>query len=242
MIGKNAFIVGATRGIGRSVALRLAQEGTNLGICSRNREDLEQLKNSIVGTGVRCEAYALDALDYTSMENAMLSAERDLGPISIFYNGVGVAPNGSIETLTFEEISKTIDINVKGIIYGTKISIPFLRRAGGGHIINVSSIAGYRGLGTAPDYNGVYPATKFAVNGFDESMEKYLAKDGIHVTTLMPGSTATSLWDNKPLPFPKEEMIPPNYLAELVVLILKAPKQVIFKQARLVSKNEIDLF
>lgn len=241
--GRTAFLMGASRGIGRSVALRLAKEGMQLGLAARKQADLDLIAAEIASIGGRCLTFAFDVLETEQLERAMQATEEAFGPISVFYNGVGVAPNGSIESLTYEEISRTIDINVKGIIFGTKVAIPFLKRSGGGNILNVSSLAATRGLGTPPDYNGVYPATKWAVNGFDDSMEKYLvSRYNIHVTTLMPGSTATSLWDNKPLPFEKEQMIPPDYIADVVATVLQAPDSVVFKQVRLAAAVEIDLF
>ena len=240
--GRVAFIMGASRGMGRAISLRLAGAGALIAAAARNADQLDSLKSEIEAAGGRCRVFVLDVLDYEGLDAALRETEKVLGNITIFYNGVGIAPAGSIESLSIEQINHVLDINIKGMIYGTKTAIPYLKKNGGGNIVNVSSMAATRGLGTAPDYNGIYTATKWALNGFDECMEKYLVNDNIRVSTLCPGSTYTSLWENVPLPFPAEEMIPVEYVAEVVEMILRAPDSVVFKQARFCAAVEINNF
>jgi short-subunit dehydrogenase len=90
--------------------------------------------------------------------------------------------------------------------------------------------------------NGIHILTKFAVNGFSECMEKYLLKCKIHVTTLCPGSTATSWWDRWTHPFGREAVMPPDCIADIVELILNTPDNVLFRQLRVLPDAEVDIF
>ena len=239
--GRIAFLMGASRGMGRAISLRLAAAGVRIAAAADEMGDLLILQKDIKSLGGECIVYELDVLDCKSLEEAFKDTENKLGNINIFYNGVGIVPVGTIESLSIEQINRVLDINIKGMIYGTRTVIPYLRKNGGGNIINVSSMAATRGLGTPPDYNGVYTATKWAINGFDECMEKYLVSDNIRVSTLCPGSTDTSIWKGD-TPFPREQMIPAEYIAEIVEMILCAPDSVVFKQVRLAAAVEINNF
>lgn len=241
--GRVAFLLGATRGMGKMIALRLVKCGVKVGIAARKQSDLDAIKKQIENMGGECLVFQSDILDEKKIEESLSQTEKLFGNISIFYNGVGIAPEGTIESLSFETIDKVLDVNIKGIIHSTKIAIPYLKKSDSSNIINVSSMAATRGLGTYPDYNGVYAATKWAINGFDECMEKYLVTNyNIHTSTLCPGTTDTSLWDDKPLPFPREDMIPVDYIADVVETILRAPDSVVFKQVRLAATVEINNF
>ena len=239
--GKAALITGATRGIGRSAAVRLAGLGVNIIALARKEEELADLKKEITALGAECLTYVVDVADYRVFEQAARSAHEKLGRIDILLSCAGTGVAVPFEELTLEDIDTTIDVNLKGVIYGTKIVVP-LMAATGGNIINISSMSATRGIPDPVNNNGIYTSTKFGVNGFSECMEKYLQKYKIHVTTLCPGSTATSWWDRWTHSFGREDMIPPDYLADVVELILNAPQNVLFKKLLVLPDAEVDNF
>jgi len=239
--GKSAVITGATRGIGKAVGLRLAKMGINISAIARKQEELEAVKKEITALGVECRTFTADVSDYESFGSAIKQTHDTFGRIDILLNNAGTGVACPFEELTLEDIDQTIDVNLKGVIYGTKHVVPFMA-ATGGNIINISSMSATRGIPDPVNNNGIYTSTKFAVNGFSECMEKYLLKYHIHVTTLCPGSTATSWWERWTHSFGPDKMIPPDYIADIVELILQTPDNVLFKQLRVLPDAEVDNF
>ena len=115
-------------------------------------------------------------------------------------------------------------------------------QCGGGNILNISSMSAIRGIPDPVNNNGIYTATKFAINGFTECMQKYLLKYGIRVTALCPGSTATSWWTRWTHSFGTDAMLPVETLADIAELIVTSPEKVLFKQLQVLPTVEIDNF
>jgi hypothetical protein len=162
-----------------------------------------------------------------------------------FYVGLGTgfhtyfAPS-SIGTLWVGYVP--IDVNLKGTIYATRQAVPFMDKNGGGNILNVSSMSAIRGIPDPVNCNGIYTATKFAINGFTECMQKYLLKYNIRVTALCPGSTDTSWWERWTHSFGTDAMLPVDTLADMAEMIVTAPEKVLFKQMQVLPTVEIDNF
>jgi len=239
--GKAAVITGATRGIGKAVSLRLAGLGVHICAIARKQDELDELRKGIEAFGVQCVTCIANVSDFAALGEAMQQAYDRFHRIDILLNNAGTGVACPFEELTLEDIDETIDVNLKGVIYGTKLALPFMAKTGG-NIINVSSMSATRGIPDPVNNNGIYTATKFGVNGFSECMEKYLLKYNIHVTTFCPGSTATSWWERWTHSFGRDRMIPTEYIADIVELILNCPDHVLFKQLRILPDAEADNF
>lgn len=184
---KTALITGATSGIGRATAKRLAQEGFQLVICGRRQERLDELQQEL---GALTEVYSLnfDVRDKEGVFKAVESIPASFAKIEVLINNAGNAHGlDPIENGSFEDWDAMIDINVKGLLYVSKVIIPKMIAQKSGHIINIGSTAAKE---VYPNGN-VYCASKHAVDALNQGMRIDLNKYGIRVGGIHPGMVAT---------------------------------------------------
>lgn len=189
--GKASFVTGGGRGIGRGIALALAREGADVAVADINSGDAEAVAAAVREFGRNAIAVTVDvtrAADVAAMVQATVKA---FGKLDIAVNCAGVVGVGPVETLAEAEWDRVMGVNAKGVFFCCKAAIPALKRAGGGAIINVASIAGKRGSANLAHYC----ASKFAVIGLTSSLAKELAKDRITVNAICPGIVRTYMWD-----------------------------------------------
>ena len=181
---KQALITGATSGIGRATALRLAGAGYDIIATGRRAERLAELKAGIEAAGGCCTTLAFDV---RSEEEVRRNLEP-LAHIDLLVNNAGLAAGlEHIDRGDTRDWDAMIDTNVKGLLYVTRVIAPKMVAAGGGHIVNIGSIAG-----TEPYENGaVYCASKHAVHAISQSMRADLLAAGIRVTEIRPGMVET---------------------------------------------------
>jgi 3-oxoacyl-[acyl-carrier protein] reductase len=239
---KAGVVIGGTRGIGQAIALRMASLGMNLTILARKQEGLDATCQKIEAQGVKFLGIRADITDYAALGKAFAKTWEAFGRFDLLVNSAGTGVMTPFEDLTRDDIDDTIDINLKGTIYSVRQSVPFFERSGGGNILNISSMSAIRGIPDPVNCNGIYTATKFAINGFTECMQKYLLKYNVRVTALCPGSTATSWWTRWTHSFGTDAMLPPDTLADIAEMIVTAPEKVLFKQLQVLPTVEIDNF
>lgn len=182
---RRILVTGATSGIGRATALRLAKPETELIITGRRKERLEELAEEILKRGAECRILHFDVRDANACEQ-MLSA---LGRVDVLVNNAGLAAGlEHIDQGSLEDWDAMIDTNVKGLLYVTRLVSREMVQAGlGGHIINIGSIAG-----TEPYENGaVYCASKHAVHAISQAMRADLLSAGVKVSEIRPGMVQT---------------------------------------------------
>jgi 3-oxoacyl-[acyl-carrier protein] reductase len=182
--GKVAIVTGASRGIGRSIALGLAAEGCRLALCARGAERLEQTAGEVRGAGA-AEVLALpvDATDGPALESFVKAVGDHFGKIDILVNNVGGGgKDGFVET-TDEDWAGALDLTLWPAIRASRLVVPWMERQGSGAIVMISSIFG-REWGGRPAYNVV----KAAENALAKSMARQLAPTGIRVNAVAPGS------------------------------------------------------
>jgi len=233
--GKTGFIIGGTRGIGNAIAMRMAGLGMNLTVIARKEDELAAMKAQVESLGVSFLGIQASNTDFDAIAAAY-------GRLDLLVNAAGTGVMTPFEELTKSDVDTTIDVNLKGTIYAVKLSVPYFEKTGGGNILNISSMSAIRGIPDPVNNNGIYTATKFAINGFTECMQKYLLKYGIRVTALCPGSTATSWWTRWTHSFGTDAMLPVDTLADIVELIVMSPEKVLFKQLQVLPTVEIDNF
>ena len=215
-------ITGASSGVGRATALRFASEGYSVCVLARSENKLDELAREVPG---KIFPYPTDVSDSKSVERTFAKILEDHGKIDVLVNNAGVTTGG--RPVDFAMIDRIIDTNLKGTLYCTFAALPSMRENGGGHIINVASVAGMYIAAKGSD--GLYAASKHGVVAFSESIGRMVRRDGILVTVLCPGGIDTPLWDDHPYPYDKGEMIRPEEVADLIAYILAQPKRTLFK-------------
>jgi NADP-dependent 3-hydroxy acid dehydrogenase YdfG len=176
-------ITGASSGIGAATARLLSAQGHPLLLLARRLEKLEEF--ALPDTLCR----KVDVTDRDAVENAVREAEERFGPTDAIVNNAGVMLLGRIGDQPVEEWDRMIDLNVKGVLYGTRAVLPGMLARGRGTVINVSSIAGRK---TFPDH-AAYVATKFAVHALSENLREEVAATSVRVVTIAPGAVETEL-------------------------------------------------
>jgi len=186
---KIALITGATSGIGKAVALKLAQKNFNLIITGRRKDLLEELKKEL-GIKYKCDVLSLnfDVRDKEMVEEMLDSIPDSWRGIDVLINNAGLAVGlNPIQTGEIEDWEQMVDTNVKGLLYVTRKIVPMMIKNGSGHIINISSIAGKE----VYENGNVYCATKHAVDALTKGMRIDLVKHRIKVTSIAPGMVDT---------------------------------------------------
>ncbi|MCG7378709.1 3-ketoacyl-ACP reductase [Paenibacillus sp. ACRSA] len=232
--GKVALITGAGRGIGRTIAISLAQEGVHVGLVGRSLENLRNVAEELKSYNVNVAVASADVSDMDAITTAVDSIRSELGDIDILVNNAGIGKFGGFMELTPEEWTNIIDVNVKGVYYTTRAVLPEMMERNTGDIINVASTAGLRG---AP-LTSAYTASKAAVIGLSESLMLEVRKKNIRVTTLTPSTVATDLAiESKLTDGNPEKVMQPEDLGELIVAQLKLSQRILLKEAVLWSTN-----
>jgi short-subunit dehydrogenase len=187
MASRVIAITGASAGIGRATALRLARDGASIAICARRRDRLDAVGAEIERAGGRAFPFAADVTSDVDMNLFVSNTVERFGRLDVMMCNAGFGIYGAIDEIAPEQMKKLMDINYFGTYYAARAALPVFRRQQRGHIIIVSSIAGKRGV----PYMGAYSATKFAQVGMAECLRSELYGSDIHVSVLCPISTPT---------------------------------------------------
>ena len=188
---KVALITGAAQGIGRGIALRLAQEGIHLALVDLSADKLKKVQAEVKALGVKTIIFNADISQLEQITQAIDYAEQQLGGFDIMINNAGIAQVQAISDVSPEEFRKITDINVGGVLWGIQAAAKkFIERKQKGKIINAASIAGHDGFALL----GVYSATKFAVRALTQAAAKEYASHGITVNAYCPGIVGTDMW------------------------------------------------
>lgn len=183
LAGKVAMVSGASRGIGKAIALGLAAEGCRLSVCARGREALEQTAEAIRGRGGRVLTIALDVSNESQTKGWVEATRREYGAIDILVNNVGGSrPGGNLDA-SGEDWHKGFDLNFFSALELCRLAVPAMREQGSGCVINISSIYG-REWGGPMTYN----ASKAAMISLSKEMARELAPHGVRVNSVAPGS------------------------------------------------------
>ena len=180
-------ITGASAGIGRATAIRLARDGASVAICARRRDRLDAVGAEIERAGGRAFPFVADVTQEVDMDVFVRRTVEEFGRLDVMMCNAGFGIYGAIDEIAPDQMKKLMDINYFGTYYAARAALRVFRREQRGHIIIVSSIAGKRGV----PYMGAYSATKFAQIGMAECLRAELYGSDIHVSVLCPISTPT---------------------------------------------------
>lgn len=190
---KNIVVTGATRGIGKEIALTLAQNGANIAINYRNYNDeIEALINSIKELGVDAIAIKCDVSKSEEVDNFISEVKNHFSSIDVLVNNAGITKDGLLLRMKDEDFNSVLDVNLKGTFNTTKSISPIMIKQKHGKIINISSVVGI--VGNAGQCN--YAASKAGVIGFSKSVARELASRNINVNVVAPGYIDTDMTKN----------------------------------------------
>ena len=235
LTGTVALVTGASSGIGRSTARRLAGAGAAVAIVARRAERLEELAAKIRAEGGTVLTIAADLTDSAAAEAAVERTVAELGRLDTIVNAAGLMLNGPTEDLTLQDWDRMVDINLRGLLYVTKPAIPHLLAAAQdgprqvADLVNISSVAGRFATATTTGYN----ATKFAVTAFTEALRQEFAQRHLRVSVVEPGRVDTELFDHREgsaegftAMFGQIEYLQPEDIAEAVSYIVQNPRHI----------------
>lgn len=190
---KTVVITGAGSGIGRALALRFAREGAHLALSDINMEGLDGTIKLLRDTGVtsvqQVRGYRLDATSWEAFVAHADEVQRDFGTAHVIVNNAGATVVGTVANTTVEEFRWQLDLNMYGVLYGTKAFMPMMLAQREGWIVNISSIFGLLGFPCQSAYN----MSKFAVRGLTECLWQELDGTGVHAVCVHPGGIRTNI-------------------------------------------------
>ena len=186
--GQTALITGAGRGIGKTIALKLAEFGSNIAIADMNPVS-DDLPREIEKNGTKCLAYQLDVTDFESVDSVVKNVIDETGGIQILVNNAGITQDNLFMRMKPEQWMKVIDVNLNGVFHMTKSVIRTMVKQHSGRIINISSVVGFSGNPGQVNYS----STKSGLIGFTKSLSREVGARGITVNAVAPGFINTAM-------------------------------------------------
>lgn len=222
--GKVIVVTGASDGIGKEIALRLAQEGVHLVLVARNEERLEAVRDSALAAGAKeAHVYVCDISDTGRVSETAQRIITDLGHVDALINNAGVWQKlAQIDEIDDEIIENVIGTNLVGLIMFTKKLVPSMREQKDAAIINVSSQSGV----VAQDGQSVYTASKYGVRGFTDVLKNDLRDSSIKVAGVYQSGTNTQMFAKSGQDFPVENFTDPADLADVIAYMLSLPPKI----------------
>ena len=234
LVGKNALVTGAGKGIGRAIAVALAKEGVNVALLSRTEKDLVKVSEELQALGVNSIILVADIRDIEQVNAAVIRAQSELGAIDILINNAGTGTFAKFLDLEPQEWENMVKVNLFGTYYATRAVLPEMISRRTGDIVNISSTAGKTGAAVT----SAYSASKFAVFGMGESLMQEVRNHNIRVTTLAPSTVLTDLARSANLiTGDADKVMHPEDFAELIIAQLKLNRRIFVKEASIFSTN-----
>jgi short-subunit dehydrogenase len=189
---KRLLITGASQGIGKALAEEAALRGAHVLAAARSESQLQELAGRVRSQGGQIEIVTADVTNPEDRQRMVESAVRHYGGLDVLVNNAGIGATGHFAECSPDRLRKIMEVNFFGLTETTRVFLPLLRQGHQPAIVNISSIAGKRGIPARSEYS----ASKFAVQGFSEALRAEVAKDGIDVLVVCPGLTQTNFSQN----------------------------------------------
>lgn len=221
--GQVAIVTGGGRGIGAAIGRKLAGLGAVTVLCERSRAPLDSAAAAITAAGGQAEAVECDVTDLKSVEGVAAHISRKFGRTDILVNNAGIAGfGGPLHQMTPEAWDRVLNTNLRGVFYCIRAFAPMMIKAGAGHIVNISSLAGKN-----PLPNGAaYGASKWGLNGLSYSVAEELRTHNIRVSVICPGSVNTELTPHEGKD-PVRMLQPDDVAHAVAMLVTQAPQSFI---------------
>jgi len=223
------IISGASRGIGRAIATRLARENHFVLLLARNSEEISELELEIDSAGGKALSFAVDVSNEKQVNEVVDQAIRDFGRIDNVINNAGIGIFKEVEDLTEDEWTRVMDVNVKGSFLLTKAVLPHMKSAGSGHIVGIASDISKRTFAEG----SLYCASKYAQHAFFEALRREVRSKGIKVSVIYPGLVDTFFHEGDPGQPHRAQYLQPLDIADAVSYVLNAPRHVIIDELML---------
>ena len=185
--GRVAIITGGSRGLGLAIARELAAEGARLALLARDANELKRAQDDLAARSAEVQVLTCDVRDQADVRRAIADVVAHFGRLDVLINNAGVIQVGPLENMQIDDFEDAFDVHLWGPLYAMLAAIPYMRRQGGGRIVNIASIGGL----VAVPHLAPYSASKFALVGLSDGVRAELAKDDIGVTTVCPGLMRT---------------------------------------------------
>ena len=228
--GKVVVITGASSGLGEAAARLLSAQGATVVLGARRSDRLQSLADELSGSGGKALAIATDVTHRNQVKRLVDTAAQKFGRVDVMINNAGIMPRAPLERLTIDDWDRTIDVNIKGVLYGIAAALPHMKQQKSGHMIFVSSVAGHK---VGPDF-AVYAATKHAVRVLAEGFRQEVKPYNIRTTVISPGAVVTELPGSvteqdiaeKIQQYYEDIAIPAESFAQAVVFAMSQPDEV----------------
>ena len=232
--GKAALVTGASSGLGRATAIALARAGADVALVARSQQELDSAKDEISEIGRRALTLPVDLASEVETTGAVERTVEALGRIDVLVNAAGTDAPGRVEELDVEGWDRTLAVNLRAPFLLSKAAFPRMREAGGGMVVNISSVAGKKGWANA----SAYCASKFGLTGFTEALADEGKGHGIRAIVLYPGAMATN-WgafspeerqESELNEAPPTRVLPPDRVADLIVWLAVSPPEFVLTE------------
>ncbi|HCU33853.1 MAG TPA: 3-oxoacyl-[acyl-carrier-protein] reductase [Ruminococcaceae bacterium] len=188
--GKTALVTGASRGIGRAIALAFAKEGANVAVIyAGSRQAADEVCAQAAKYGIQARAYQCDVTDFDRVKETVQAVQKDLGGVDILVNNAGITRDGLVYTMKEADFDAVLNTNLKGAFHSVKHCYPIFVKKRAGKIINISSVCGLMGNGGQANYS----ASKAGIIGFSKTVAKEYASRNIRVNVVAPGFIDTKM-------------------------------------------------
>ena len=204
--GTVAVVTGAASGIGKALAIKLAEKGCHLALADKDMQGLENVQQQIEAIGVECYIASLDVSDNQAFIAFSKQVNDKFSRIDMLFNNAGVSLIDSVENQTLEDFHWIMNINFWGVVHGTNAFLPYLKSSPRAHIVNISSLFGLLSLPLQSAYN----SSKYAVRGFTEALKMEMAGSNLAVHCVHPGGIKTNITNNAKVStnaIPKSQLI-----------------------------------
>ena len=224
--GKVVLLTGASKGIGKVLALALAEHKAHLGIVARSEAELNAVRAEIEAMGSKCLVFAGSVADENLANSAMKMMHDTFGTVDFLINNAGYGVFGTTESYTVEQWSDLYDTNVKGTFLFSKAALPYMKEAGHGHIINIASDVAKRVF----DGGALYCSSKFAQDAFSGALRKEVRKFGIKVSVVYSGLVDTMFHARPQGDEHHKDWLKPEDMSDSIIYIMNQPKHVVIDE------------
>jgi 3-oxoacyl-[acyl-carrier protein] reductase len=232
--GRTALVTGASSGLGRATAIALSAAGADVALVARSAEELESASEEASAADGRTLALPLDLAGEDDATTVVRQTVEAFGGIDVLVNAAGTDAPGPVEELSVEGWDRTLSVNLRAPFLLSKAAFPRMREAGGGTIVNVSSVAGKKGWANA----SAYCASKFGLTGLTQALADEGREHGIRAIVLYPGAMATN-WgafspeerrQNEPNEAPATRVLRPERVADFIAWFVASPPEFVLTE------------
>jgi NAD(P)-dependent dehydrogenase (short-subunit alcohol dehydrogenase family) len=222
--GKVGLVTGASGGLGKSIALALAEAGANVVIASRSEKRLEEVRVEVEKKGADCLVVPTDVSKESDVKRLFEKTRSHFSRLDLLVNNAGLAIGGASHELSFEIWRQVMDVNLDGAFLCGREALAIMRGQGNGRVINIGSVSAK----VPRPHSAPYTASKFALEGLTKAMALDAREYGVSVSILHPGNTDTPIWDPRREQGEAEGLMCPDQLARLVVTMAALPSDINF--------------